>query len=125
MLPDMDLAKLSLEDRRRLVYYLEHHLINAISPLAACLDGDTGEASFRESAWYAKKRIIGLVNDVREVAGLRPTAERLLSLRASEAADAERRQLPLPLHPVGPPAEEPRLPGDADWRAGQISHTST
>jgi len=97
MLPDTDLRKLSLEDRCRLAYYLEHNLINAISPLAACLDGNTAEEKLVECARHAKKRIVGLVNEVRTLAGLRPNADRLLAFRDLAA---EQRQLYLPLPPA-------------------------
>jgi hypothetical protein len=75
MIADMDLTRLALEDRRRLAYYLEHNLINAISPLAGCLEGDD-DARLIEAARHAKSRVLALVNEVRELAGLRPVAER-------------------------------------------------
>jgi len=109
MLPDMDLTKLNPEDRRRLAYYLEHNLINAISPLAACLDGNAGEARLAESARHAKKRIVGVVDEVRALAGLRPDAERLLSLGAEQAAD-DKRQLTLSFHPESAPGPPFALP---------------
>jgi hypothetical protein len=92
MTADMDLTRLALEDRRRLAYYLEHNLINAISPLACCLDAPGDDARLPESARYAKSRILAVVNEVRELAGLRPVPERQFFPRRREEPS---RQLPL------------------------------
>lgn len=78
MLADMDLTRLNPEDRRRVAYYLEHNLINAISPLAYGLDSASDTARLVEAARHAKSRVVALVNEVRELAGLRPAPERLL-----------------------------------------------
>ncbi len=95
MLPDMDLTRLAPEDRRRVAYYLEHNLINAVSPLAACLDAPIADEQLIEAARHAKRRVVALVNDVRELAGLRPAPER--SLFPDASAEARRLQLSLKL----------------------------
>lgn len=95
MLPDMDLTKLSPEDRRRVAYFLEHHLINAISPLAVCLDLRAPEDQTLEAARHAKRRVVALVNDLRQLAGLHPAPARRLFPASPD--ETERRQLPLKL----------------------------
>ncbi len=76
MIADMELTRLALEDRRRLAYYLEDSLINAISPLAYCLDAGEEGPRLVEAGRHARRRILALVKEVREQAGLRPVAER-------------------------------------------------
>ncbi len=91
MIAEMDLTRLALEDRRRLAYYLEHNLINAITPLAHCLE-EKDDPSLIDAARHAKSRILALVNEVRDLAGLRPVAEHgFFPPRTAEVS----RQLPL------------------------------
>ncbi len=92
MIADMDLTRLAQEDRLRLAYYLEHNLINAISPLAYCLDAGDQGPRLLEASRHARGRILALVNEVRALAGLRPVAERHLF---PPPQDDPSRQLPL------------------------------
>jgi hypothetical protein len=92
---DMDLMRLALEDRRCLAYYLEHTLVNAVSPLAWALESDD-DVRLVEAARHAKSRVLAVVNEVRELAGLRPVTERHFFPAPKEEPS---RQLPLVLSP--------------------------